>query len=128
MVEMITEGIKVSVETFYLESYSNPLQNDYMFSYRVTITNLSPFTMKLVSRKWGIYDSNGSFREIEGKGVVGVQPVIDSGDSYQYVSDCNLQSEIGKMEGQYAFENLESHLIQNIAVPEFVMVAPFKNN
>jgi ApaG protein len=128
MVEMITDGIKVSVETFYLESYSNPLSNNYMFSYRITILNTTSFPMQLLSRKWNIFDSTGIFRQVEGEGVVGVQPVISSGESYEYVSGCNLQSDMGKMYGLYTFKNLHFNQMQTIGIPEFTMVAPFKSN
>ena len=73
---MISEGVKVSVETFYQPDYSNPLQSEFMFAYRITLENHNVFPVKLHRRHWHIFDSNGSNREVEGEGVVGVQPTI----------------------------------------------------
>ena len=97
MNSIISEGVEVSVETFYQPDYSNPINNEFMFAYRITIENHNSFSVKLHRRHWNIFDSNGSFREVEGEGVVGLQPVITSGEKYQYVSGCNLKTEMGKM-------------------------------
>lgn len=76
MVSKISEGVEISVETFYQADYSNPLNSEYMFAYRITIENHNNFTVKLLRRHWFIFDSNGEHREVEGEGVVGVQPVL----------------------------------------------------
>ena len=102
---MISAGVKVSVETFYQSDYSNPLQSEYMFAYRITLENHNSFPVKLHRRHWYIFDSNGSHREVEGEGVIGVQPTIQPGQNYQYVSGCNLKTEMGKMFGTYKMEN-----------------------
>ncbi|MFZ9661937.1 MAG: ApaG domain, partial [Chitinophagaceae bacterium] len=72
MISKVTEGVKVSVETFYQEDYSNPKMEEYMFAYRITIENHNPFSVKLLSRHWYIFDSNASHSEVEGEGVIGV--------------------------------------------------------
>ena len=97
MSSKISGGVKVSVETFYQSEYSNPMNSEFMFAYKITIENNNDFPVKLLRRHWHIYDSNGSIREVEGEGVVGIQPVIAPATSYQYVSGCNLRTEIGKM-------------------------------
>src|SRR6476469_6395015 len=74
MISKISEGIEVSVETFYQPDYSNPVSGEYMFAYRITIENHNSFSVKLHRRHWYIIDSNGTNREVEGEGVVGVQP------------------------------------------------------
>ena len=125
---MISEGVKVSVETFYQPDYSNPLQSEFMFAYRITIENHNSFSVKLHRRHWHIFDSNGSHREVEGEGVVGMQPSLKPGESYQYVSGCNLRSEMGRMEGTYQMENLNSKQMFEVNIPAFEMVVPFKNN
>jgi ApaG protein len=124
----ISGGVKISVETFYQSEYSNPINSEFMFAYKVTIENNNQFPVKLLRRHWHIYDSNGSFREVEGEGVVGIQPVIVPGSSYQYVSGCNLRSEIGKMQGTYLLENINSKKTFNVTIPAFEMLAPFKMN
>jgi len=125
---MISEGVEVCVETFYQQDYSNPMQSEYMFAYRISIENHNSFPVKLHRRHWHIFDSNGSHREVEGEGVVGVQPVLSPGEKYQYVSGCNLKTEMGKMHGTYQMENLNSKQLFDVNIPAFEMFVPFKNN
>ncbi|MCX8019364.1 MAG: Co2+/Mg2+ efflux protein ApaG [Chitinophagaceae bacterium] len=128
MTHKISEGVKVSVETFYQPDYSNPLLSEFIFAYRITIENHNPFPVKLHRRHWFIFDSNGTYREVEGEGVVGEQPVIQPGDSYQYVSSCNLRTEMGRMHGAYTMENLHTKKLFQVGIPYFEMIAPFKGN
>ncbi len=128
MTSKISGGVKVSVETFYQPEYSNPLNSEFMFAYKVTIENNNIFPIQLLSRHWNIFDSNGTKREVEGDGVVGVQPVINPGTSYQYVSGCNLRSEIGRMSGTYLIENVLNKTRFTVIIPSFDLHAPFKMN
>jgi ApaG protein len=128
MVSKISEGIKISVETYYQPDYSNPVNNEFMFAYKIIIENNNAFPVKLLSRHWHIYDSNGSLREVEGEGVVGVQPQINPGEFYQYISGCNLRTEIGKMYGTYLMENINNKKTFSVAIPSFQMNTPFKLN
>ena len=128
MTSLISEGIKVSVETYYQPDYSNPLQSEFMFAYRIHIENHNSFSVKLHRRHWYIFDSNGSNREVEGEGVVGVQPILNPGENYQYVSGCNLRTEMGRMHGTYQMENLHSKQMFEASIPSFEMIVPFKNN
>ncbi len=128
MTSKISEGIEVSIETFFQKDYSNPLQNEFMFAYRITIENHNSFPVKLLRRYWEIHDSNSEHREVEGEGVVGVQPLIMPGKQYQYVSGCHLKSEMGKMHGYYTMENLETKELIQVNIPPFKMIAPVKLN
>jgi ApaG protein len=128
MITKISEGVKISVETFYQPDYSNPVAHEYMFAYRITIENNNSFTLKLRNRYWLITDSNGEKREVEGEGVVGQQPILQFGESFQYVSGCNLHTEVGKMEGYYVMENLHKRSTFQVAIPPFVLLAPAKLN
>ena len=128
MNSIISEGVEVSVESFYQPDYSNPINSEFMFAYRITIENHNSFSVKLHRRHWNIFDSNGSFREVEGEGVVGLQPVITSGEKYQYVSGCNLKTEMGKMSGTYEMENLFTKTFFQVNIPSFQLMVPFKNN
>ena len=128
MVSLISEGVEISVETFYQQDYSNPLQSEYMFAYKIAIENHNSFPIKLLRRHWHIFDSNGSNREVEGEGVVGVQPVLAPGEKYQYVSGCNLRTEMGKMSGTYKMENLNSKELFEVNIPAFEMIVPLKYN
>lgn len=123
-----TQGVEVSVETYYQPDYSNPVSGEFMFAYRITIENHNQFPVKLHRRHWFIFDSNGENREVEGEGVVGVQPVLQPGDRYQYVSGCNLRSEMGRMSGTYQMENMDTRHFFDVRIPAFEMVVPFKNN
>lgn len=128
MVSKLTEGIEVGVETFYQPDYSNPISGEFMFAYRIHIENHNQFAVKLHRRHWHIVESNGLTREVEGEGVVGVQPVLQPGEHYQYVSGCNLRSELGKMYGTYLMENLYNKETFEVNIPVFEMIVPFKMN
>lgn len=120
--------MNIVVETFYQAAQSKPLNAEYLFAYRITIENLGNVPVKLLRRHWHIIDSNGEIREVEGDGVVGQQPTIAPGESYQYVSSCNLNSDMGKMYGTYIMEDLYTKKLMTVTIPEFQLIAPFKNN
>jgi len=128
MTSKISGGVKISVESFYQPEFSNPLNSEFMFAYRITIENSNDFTVKLLSRHWHIFDSDGSMKEVEGEGVVGEQPQILSGEQYQYMSGCNLKTELGRMHGTYLMENLDSLQTFRVTIPAFEMQVPFKLN
>ena len=128
MVSKISAGIKVSVEVYYQPDYSNPINNEYMFAYRITIENNNVFAVKLLNRHWFIFDSNGEHREVEGEGVVGQQPILNAGQQFQYSSGCNLRTEIGKMHGTYTLENLNNKQQFAVNIPAFQMIVPTKYN
>jgi ApaG protein len=128
MVSKVTEGVKVSVESFYQADYSNPVNGEYMFAYRVSIENNNTYPVKLLRRHWYIFDSNAAEREVEGEGVVGMQPQINPGEKYQYISGCNLRTEMGKMYGTYLMQNLLDKQDFEVNIPVFHMVVPFKMN
>ena len=128
MISKISEGVKIDVDTSYQPEYSNPVQSEFLFSYKITITNNNNFPIKLLRRHWFIIDSNCINKEVEGEGVVGVQPIINPFDAYQYISACNLKSELGKMHGNYQFENLQNNQLFFVEIPEFILESPFKLN
>ncbi|MEO6683960.1 MAG: Co2+/Mg2+ efflux protein ApaG [Ginsengibacter sp.] len=128
MISKISEGVTVSVETFYQPEYSNPIVGDYMFAYRITLENHNSFPVQLLRRHWFIFDSISGHKEVEGDGVIGIQPIIDSGKKYQYMSGCNLQSDIGRMHGIYHMENSLTKKSFVINIPTFDLVVPLKLN
>ncbi len=128
MVTKITDGVKVTVETSYQPEYSNPANSHFMFSYKINIENLSDYTVQLISRHWYIFDSNGTHREVEGEGVIGVQPVLEPNETHEYVSGCNLKTEMGKMSGTYTFKRLVDNQAFEVTIPEFELLCPFKLN
>ncbi len=128
MVAQITDGVKVSVETTYQPEYSNPANEHFMFAYRIEIENLSGYSIQLLRRHWNIFDSNGSHREVEGEGVVGQQPIIEPGEIHEYVSGCNLQTDMGTMHGTYEMVRLVDNETFFVNIPKFDLIAPFKLN
>jgi ApaG protein len=128
MASKISEGVEVTVETFYQKEYSNPLNNEFMFAYRITLENHNSFTIQLLKRHWFIFDSNGENREVEGEGVVGLQPILQPGQQFTYVSGCNLKTEMGKMQGHYKLVNQNTLQQFLVKIPSFELIAPQKNN
>lgn len=128
MVTQVTHGIRISVYTEYQESYSRPDQRHFLFLYRISIENTSEFTVQLMRRHWHIFDSSGEFREVEGDGVVGEQPVLAPGEVYEYESACNLSTDMGKMYGTYLMERQADKLRFNVNIPEFELIVPNRLN
>lgn len=128
MVSATTEGITVKVESFYYPRGSQPESSRYIFAYRITIINNSAYTVQLLKRHWHIIDSNGSKREVEGDGVIGKQPVLKPGQQHQYMSACNLETEIGQMFGTYLMQSKSDGRFFDVTIPSFDMIVPAKLN
>lgn len=128
MVTAITQGIKISVETMYQDEYSNPANEHFMFAYRITIENLSDYSIQLMRRQWFIFDSNGTEREVEGEGVVGLQPVMEPGGSHTYVSGCHLSTDMGAMSGNYLMHRMIDNTDFTVDIPEFNLIVPYRLN
>ncbi|MEO8501887.1 MAG: Co2+/Mg2+ efflux protein ApaG [Vicinamibacteria bacterium] len=101
MSDAITNGVKVEVESHFLQERSNPHANRFMFAYTVKITNTEAAPVQLISRKWIITDADGDVETVEGPGVVGEKPVLQPGQSFEYTSFCPLETPFGTMEGHY---------------------------
>jgi ApaG protein len=99
----VTEGITVRVAPRYLPDQSDPDDDRYAWSYHVRIENGSTRDVQLISRHWIITDARGHVEEVEGPGVVGEQPLLSPGESFDYVSGCPLPTPSGTMHGTYAF-------------------------
>ncbi|NIY92211.1 Co2+/Mg2+ efflux protein ApaG [Vibrio diazotrophicus] len=107
--------IKIQVHTKYIPEQSTPEQMRYVFAYLITIKNLSPETVQLISRRWLITDANGKQLVIEGEGVVGEQPFIDANDEYTYTSGTAIETPVGVMQGHYIMQDHEGNeFIANI--------------
>lgn len=127
MSETVTRGIRVLVESFYDGERSSPQEGYYFFAYRVRITNLDSETVQLVSREWFITDANGEVQRVQGPGVVGEQPVLARGESFEYTSFCPLPTAVGSMHGSYrmVFQNGDSF---EAAIAPFALMAPHAVN
>ena len=128
MTQQKTEGVRVWVETFYQPDHSNPIYSEYLFAYRITIENKLDVPVKLLRRKWHIHEGTGLKRIVEGEGVVGQQPTIIPGGSYQYSSAANIKTDMGKMFGYYEMQDLYNHKKIIVQIPAFNLIAPFKMN
>ena len=91
----------MQVKATYLADRSSPRENEYNFAYHITITNVGSDTVQLVSRHWIITDAEGDVEEVRGQGVVGEQPVLGPGASFEYTSFCPLKTNVGTMQGTY---------------------------
>lgn len=128
MTTQTTSGVKISVESTYQSEYSNPENEHFMFAYRITIENLSEYTVQLVRRHWNIYDSIGLTKQVDGDGVVGEQPILAPGEMHQYVSGCNLKSDMGFMEGYYEMIREMDNSIFHVHIPRFNLIANYRLN
>ena len=99
--EATTRGVKVEVESRYISEKSNPMRKRWFFAYDIRITNLGDDVVQLLHRHWIIPDANGQVEEVKGPGVVGNQPILAPGESFEYTSFCPLTTPFGTMEGSY---------------------------
>jgi ApaG protein len=102
--EAITNGIRVQVQARYSAPHSEPGQSQWFFLYTIRITNEGDDTVQLLSRHWIITDATGRVEEVRGAGVVGEQPVLDPGESFEYTSGCPLRTAMGTMHGAYVMQ------------------------
>lgn len=128
MVEQITKGIRITVNTkFNRTSYRNN-RLYYVFAYFVTIENHSSQTVKLTDRYWKIFDSLNKTEIVEGEGVVGQTPILKPNDTYSYSSGCFLESTIGAMKGFYLMEDVNSLTTFKVMIPTFQLSTPILSN
>jgi ApaG protein len=120
----ITRGIKITVEPFYIESHSRPMQNHFAHGYRVTIENQSDEIVQLMRRHWFIYDGANEVREVEGAGVLGEQPTLAPGQFHRYTSWCPMTTEVGKMHGMFKMQTAKKRKEFKVDVPVFQLIAP----
>lgn len=99
--EAVTRGVRVSVESEYAPDRSEPAKNEWFFLYTVRIANEGGETVQLLTRHWIITDGTGHIEEVRGPGVVGKQPILKPGESFEYTSGCPLTTPFGVMEGTY---------------------------
>jgi len=102
--EAITQGIRIKVKSSYSEEHSTPEEDHWFFLYTITISNESLNTVQLLRRHWTITDGNGKAQTAHGQGVVGEQPTLKPGQSFQYTSACPLITEVGSMYGYYTLK------------------------
>lgn len=115
--------IQVTVKVRYLAEQSEEADNRFVFAYTITVSNEGEHTVKLLSRHWIITDANQHVQEVKGKGVVGEQPVINPGQSFEYTSGTVLATQVGTMSGSYQMA-LDDGTEFPVAIPQFVLSIP----
>ncbi len=123
MYETVTRDIRVAVEPKFLDDQSEPAQGRYVWAYRVTIRNDSSTTVQLRSRYWRITDATGRIQEVRGEGVVGKQPTLRPGDSFEYTSGTPLPTPSGFMGGTYQMQTGEGEQF-DVEIPTFSLDSP----
>jgi ApaG protein len=118
-----TSGIRVQVTTTYLADRSSPREGQFLFAYTIKISNVGGETAQLVSRHWIITDAEGEVQEVRGAGVVGEQPVLEPGMTYEYTSYCPLKTNVGTMQGSYTMVRPDGEQFEARIAP-FTLAVP----
>lgn len=122
---MSSKQIIIDVKSFFLEEQSEPSEDSYIWAYKVLIKNNSMSTVKLMSRCWKIIDENGYQKEVRGDGVVGEQPTLKPGESFEYTSGTPLSTSSGLMHGSYFMTNDKGAEFE-VKIPAFSLDVPNK--
>ncbi len=118
-----TRSIRVSVDPMYLEEQSSPAEGRFVWAYHVKIENKGRETVQLRNRYWRITDASGRVLEVRGPGVVGVEPVLVPGDSFEYTSGTPLNAPSGIMVGSYEMETTDGERFE-VTIPAFSLDSP----
>ena len=118
----VTQGIVVRVSVSYLKDQSEPQRGRWFWSYHIRIANQGAGAVQLMTRRWIITDGEGNRTRVEGEGVIGEQPVIGPGETYDYVSGCPLETPSGFMEGAYQMAGSGGGMLE-VAIPRFALIA-----
>lgn len=123
MFEATTRQIRIAVEPAYIKEQSDPQRDYYFFAYTVRINNEGSEPVKLLSRHWIITDATGKVEEVEGPGVIGQQPTVKPGETFQYSSFCPLPTPTGSMHGTYTMVNERGEQLE-VQIPKFILAEP----
>jgi ApaG protein len=128
MFSKTTLNIKVSVIPEYDSKNSFPSENRYVFKYNITIENDGGFPIKILKRKWLIFDVGFGYTEIIGDGVIGLTPEIPTSENFAYFSNVMLRSGVGNMSGKYLVKNMETQENFEIDIPKFNLLSEVLSN
>lgn len=128
MVQKVTCGIKISVETNFEGTFYKNYKIHFAFGYQVTIENQSKDSVQLTSRFWNIKDALKDTEIVQGEGVIGKKPVLLPGETHTYNSGCLLSAPFGSMSGYYNMINFTTSKKFKVAIPTFKLSAPFALN
>lgn len=119
----ISDTIEIEVFTRYLDEQSNPDKKRFVFAYSIQITNNGTESVKLLNRHWHITDDNNKVEEVVGEGVIGQQPEIEPGKSFNYTSGAVIETEFGTMHGSYEMQTRTGEKFQ-APIPAFLLSLP----
>jgi ApaG protein len=122
--ERTTNGIRVAVKPAFIDDQSSPDDGQFLWSYTVTIENRGSESVQLISRYWHITDAAGRVKEVRGPGVVGAQPVLAPGQTFEYTSGCPLSTASGFMVGKYQMRRASSGEDFEADIPAFLLESP----
>ena len=120
----VTRGLRVTIRPFFLADQSDPAEGRYVWAYKVQVENLGPATVQLMKRTWIITDGTGRELRVHGDGVVGEQPILEPGESFDYTSGTPLPTPSGFMRGTYHMVVVETGEAFDAAVPAFSLDSP----
>lgn len=123
MSNAVSRGIRVEVESTFVEERSAPEEDYYFFSYHIRISNEGAVAARLLAREWLITDADGNQERVKGPGVVGEQPLIEPGGTYEYTSFCPLRTNMGTMQGSYTLETADGERFEAEIAP-FTLAVP----
>ncbi len=128
MFSKITSNIRVSVVPEYDSKNSYPSENRYVFKYNIVIENNGDFRIKVLKRKWLIFDVGFGYTEIVGDGVIGLTPEIEPDENFAYFSNVMLRSGVGNMSGKYLVRNEQTKENFEIDIPKFNLLSEVLSN
>ncbi|HZQ62618.1 MAG TPA: Co2+/Mg2+ efflux protein ApaG [Casimicrobiaceae bacterium] len=123
MSEPGNHSIRIDVRTAYLDDRSEPARNQYVFAYTISITNTGEAPAQLIARHWIITDAEHHVQEVKGLGVVGQQPLIKPGESFEYTSGTTLATPVGTMHGTYHMVGEDGSTF-DVPIPQFTLSVP----
>ena len=122
--EAVTQGVRVQVTARYSPGRSQPSRNQWFFLYTVEVMNEGSETVQLISRHWIITDAENNVEEVRGPGVVGQQPVLEPGESFEYTSGCPLPTPFGSMHGTYQMVTTSGDSF-DVEIAPFALTEPY---
>ena len=125
MYQQTTKSIQVTVKAMYLDDQSTPADNHFVWAYQIEILYLGEETVQLLNRHWRITDSMGRVQEVRGPGVVGEQPTLEPGESFEYTSGTPLNTPSGIMVGSYEMQRTTGERFY-VEVPAFSLDSPYQ--
>jgi ApaG protein len=123
MYRQITNNIEITVTPEYEDEQSSPLDNFFIWEYNIHIKNNGPDIVQLLRRHWVLVDDKGQMQEIEGDGVIGLQPVLKQGEEFEYSSSVHLTEPSGVMMGSYYMAKMDGDTIK-VEIPSFSLDCP----